>query len=145
MKKSLMLLIFVNLLSTHAFANDICVAQYGTMKCSTGSIDSINYMGFVDLDGTTVVNNIDIFGTLTARDGNLNNVNVKGESHLAKTLISGTLQSIGRVNSNDLEVIKSTNIVGSFVANHTTLDAPTSIVGMVECESCIFKKDATII
>ena len=57
MKKRAALIFVIGLIfPLSSFASNICESKHGTMTCGAGSVNDISYTGFVDADGTTVLN-----------------------------------------------------------------------------------------
>ncbi|MFZ2315778.1 MAG: hypothetical protein WAW86_09010 [Gammaproteobacteria bacterium] len=145
MRKLVMFLCALGILgSTSSFADTACKDKYGTLKCGQGTVGDISYTGFVEADGTTVTNSVNVFGSVTAINSHLNVVVIKGESHLAKTEVVGKMQMTGNISTEDVEIRSRSKITGDFYASHTILYDAINVIGMIDCNFCLFKMDADI-
>jgi hypothetical protein len=51
----------------------------------------------------------------------------------------------GNLNIRDVDLHNTSRITGDFFGRHITLYSKANIVGTIECTSCVFKGDATLI
>lgn len=146
MKKIKMLLLIVGIFSSlNIYAESVCKENHGTLRCESGSIKNIDYIGFVDINNTIVEGRFHVLGNANIKNANLNSIEVRGGAHLDKTKVSGLMKMVGNVNGSDINVDDNTEIVGDFYASHAIMSSNVSIVGSVECDYCVFKKEATLI
>lgn len=144
-KKSLLMGILGVFISTGSFANEVCKNEFGTLRCGSGMVDDINYLGYVDANGTTVSNMVSVRGNVTANNTHFNNVSIKGESHFTNSEIVGQFQMTGNINTKEVNFDNKADITGNFFASHTILRDATNVIGMINCEYCTFRMDTTIV
>ena len=137
--------VFSMFASCAAFASGVCDSKHGTLTCGSGTINDISYTGFVDADGTTVSNLVDVWGDVSIANSHLNIIKVTGETRLKKTDVAGSLKLMGRVNANDVLINNNAKITGDIYANRTTFNGVTNIIGLIECEHCVFKTNVDIV
>ena len=146
MKKIFMYMCVISMfLPLTTFASGICDSNHGTLTCGSGTINDISYTGFVDADGTTVSNSVDVWGDVSIANSHLNIIKVTGESRLKKTDIAGSLKLMGRVNANDVQINNSAKITGDIYAKIAIFNGVTNIIGLIECEHCVFKTNVDVV
>lgn len=142
MKKVLMMFLLAG--SIHAAENPICTDKYGVMRCSSGTIDSINYRGIVDLDRTTVNGIYKVLGNSDIQNSHLNDVYVRGSVHINRTDIRKEMEIIGNTHANNVEILGSTKVVGDFFGTDTVMSSLANLIGTIKCDHCKFKNDAAL-
>jgi hypothetical protein len=130
--------------SLNAFA-DVCVEQHGTMHCTSGTVNEINYTGIVDLDGTTVTGVFKVLGNADIQDGHLTTMYVRGVTHLEDSNVRNSMEIIGNLSAKKSEITGTTKIVGDLNGRNLTFGNNTNIVGTINCDQCVFKQDALLI
>jgi hypothetical protein len=131
--------------STSSLADSVCIAKYGMLHCKSGIVDSLSYTGMVDVNGTTVVNSLDIWGNVSLINAKLNSIKIKGNTNILKTTANGEVSLTGNITINEVDFHNTSAIIGDLFGSHITFYSTSKIVGTIECTKCVFKGDTTLI
>lgn len=131
--------------SANTMADNVCQKKYANLRCGSGMVESIDFRGFVDIDGTTVSNSVNVTGNLDATNAHLNRIHVKGNTYLTASTATDFMEVTGNVHANDVNIVGNTNVVGNFNGSHTIFQSETRVVGNIDCKVCIFKANTTFV
>jgi hypothetical protein len=131
--------------STNVLADNVCQKNYANLRCGSGIVESIDFRGFVDIEGTTVSNSVNVSGNLDATNAHLNRIHVRGNAYLTSSTATDSMEVTGNVHANDVNILGSTDVVGNFNGSHTIFQSKAKIVGKTDCKVCTFKANATFV
>lgn len=133
------------ILSVNTFADSVCSDKHGTLRCGSGSIDNVDYRGYVNIDGTAILNKLNINGDVDIQNAQVNQFYVRGGSRISKTNIKGSFEVVGNAHAKNSEFINNAKIVGDLYGNSLIFDSQVNLVGTIECQDCIFKNSSIMI
>lgn len=147
MKKISTLFCYLMITSTQTvFAeNSICQSNNGVMRCGPGTVNELNYRGYVDIDGTTITDYFDVLGQVDADNAYINRFHVRGQTQLRKTNITTLMEVNGDVRANDIVVSSPMTIIGSLYAGHGTFASSVNLTGTIHCDTCLFNDKTFIV
>jgi hypothetical protein len=147
LKKLVMFMILFNavVLSNKVLANSICVNNLGILNCGQGAVDTINFMGLININKTKVNKSLDILGKADIKYAMINGMHVRGGANISYSTISGYMDNTGDIYVHNVLVNCPTSVVGNLYGNQVTFNSVVHVVGMVNCYRCTFEDEVTLI
>lgn len=144
-KPQLLFSLFGIFVVLNGWADSVCHSKHGILRCGIGTVQTIDYNGYANLEGTTVSGMLRVEGNADIHNAQLHQMFGRGLMHLTKTTIADTLEVVGTVEANEVELLGPNKIVGDFYGNHVTLATTAKMIGTVDCQFCIFKNDVWLV
>lgn len=113
---------------------DVCQYKFGSVSCGYGTVENVTANGTAILNGTTVTNQLNVNGELTAIHASINNIHCSGSCILSEstfssnTIISGILNATNSYFSQPLTLNSNASILNA----SKTADIIISIAGEKE-------------
>lgn len=132
LKTCIYTIIIMGMLPSLAYANtaqSVCTDNKTELRCETGEVNNIKYIGDVLLSGTHVKQATYTLGNFEALNADLFKLYRAGDSYLQHTKIRDKFTHKGNVTSVSSEFGGPNDIVGNVVANHSHFVGTTLIAG----------------
>lgn len=128
----------------NAMAGSVCTDNKNTLNCSEGVINGITHNGDINFEKTTVNGSSVLQGNTAINNASLDGLTLKGNASLTESKLN-TMNVVGNVYAKNVTVSGDTNVLGKFYAANTTIAANTKLVGEIDCDHCLFEKDASLL
>lgn len=130
-------------LSLNAMAS-VCVDNKNTLNCSEGIINGMTHNGDVNFEKTTVNGSSVLQGNTEINNASFDGLTLRGNASLTESKLN-SMNVTGNVYAKNVTVSGDTNVLGKFYAANTTISANTKLVGDIDCDHCLFEKDASLL
>lgn len=120
MKKWIIYLLF-SLITIDVTANENCTRAMSNMTVGRVTLRCLNLTGIANFNGTTIQENFDITGSLSATAAHFNNLNAKGTVILDHSIITGITHIQGLLEASDTTFLNDIQITtNSATFKHST-------------------------
>lgn len=142
MKKILALLLTG--FTLNAAAASVCTDSQNTLNCSEGVLNGITHKGDINFEKTTVNGRSVLQGNTAINNASFDGLTLKGNASVTGSKLN-TMNVTGNVYAKNVTVSGDSNVLGKFYAANTTIAANTKLVGEIDCDHCLFEKDASLL